>query len=148
MKDNLIDPDQGGSNCQWVDASLGPTLGLAFLPVSPELIVTTPGPYTVPPFASRILIKGAGVGPIQLPRVSQWMTATSGAGQRVVQNLAGFGRDIWIKDFGGNASVGSPIVVLPFGSDTIDGLSQYSISTPGEILRLYGLTDLSGWYSG
>jgi hypothetical protein len=86
------------------------------------------------------------VTPITLPSVARWVSAQGANG--LVANLASFDRSIWVKDLGGNASTGSPIVINPAGSDLIDGLGSYQITTPFELIRLYVLTDLSGWYRG
>lgn len=144
MGDNLAQLDQGGSNCQSVRTYLGPTLGWAMLPVMPELEITSAAAITVPAFASRILLKAA-VKAVQLPQVSQWMLATLPLG-----NTSSFDRSLWIKDYIGDASVGAPIVITPDPTlpDTIDGLSSFSIITNYDLIRLYPLTDLTGWYVG
>ena len=142
MSDNLLQTDQGGSNYQRVRAYLGPTLGWVELPVVPELIITSAAALTIPAYASRILLSAA-VKAIALPSVSQWMLASL-----PLANTAAFDRSIWIKDYIGDASSGAPIVVTPNGSDTIDGLSSFSIITPSDLIRLYPMTSLAGWYVG
>jgi hypothetical protein len=143
MTDNLINLDQSGTNCQFIDTWMGPSLGWQRLPVVPELIVTSAGPFVVPNYASRILLNVAGLTPITLPLVSQWVNA-----KPIGTNVAAFDRSIWIKDLVGAASPASPIVVNPSGSDLIDGLGSYSIIAKHELLRLNILSDLSGWYIG
>jgi hypothetical protein len=101
----------------------------------------TTSSYSVGLYDNRILLRAA-CSSVQLPSVAAWVEAQSPVGQ----NWAGFTREIWIKDYAQAASVASPVVVTPFGSDQIDLLSSYSISTPGELLRLVPLTDLSGWF--
>jgi hypothetical protein len=59
-----------------------------------------------------------------------------------------FGQAIWVKDLGGFASAANPIVIQPSGTDLIDGLASFSIITPFDLIRLYALTDQSGYYSG
>lgn len=143
MTDNLAQLDQGGSNCQFTNVYLGPTLGWARVPVVPEILVTPATAYTVPSYASRILLKGA-VKSVTLPSVSQWMLASL-----PLANTASFDRSIWIKDLGYNAGTGgAAIVITPNGTDQIDAQSSFSIITPGQLIRLYPLTDLSGWYVG
>jgi hypothetical protein len=144
MVDNLTNLDVSGTNCQFIRAYLGPSLGWQLVPVVPELLVSTTGPFTVPNYASRILLSVAGVTPIRLPLVSAWVNAQSPIGA----NVAAFDRSIWIKDLVGAASPASPTVVNASGSDLIDGLSSYSIITKAALLRLYILSDLSGWYIG
>jgi hypothetical protein len=142
MSDNLQQLDQGGTNCQFVKTWLGPSLGWAMLPVMPELVITSASALTISAFSSRVLLNAA-VKAIALPAVSQWMLATL-----PLANISGFDRSLWIKDYIGDASSGSPIVVTPNGSDTIDGLASYSIITPNDLLRLYPITTLAGWYTG
>lgn len=133
-----------GTTTQFVNAWLGPSLGWQFLPVQPELFVTTPGALTIPHFAIRILLTVAGVTPITLPSVASWMTAQGANG--LVQNNAAFDRSVWVKDLAYSASAGSPIVVQGSGSDQIDGRSSFSIITPGQLIRLAPLTSKDGWY--
>ena len=142
MADNLLQTDQGGSNCQWTKVYLGPTLGWAMLPIVPELEITSAAALTIPAYASRVLLKAATKA-IQLPKVSQWMLATL-----PLANTSSFDRSVWIKDYVGDASSGAPIVITPNGSDTIDTLSSYSIITQNDLLKLYPLTDLTGWFVG
>jgi hypothetical protein len=59
-----------------------------------------------------------------------------------------FDRSLWIKDLSGTASQLAPIVIMPSGTDQIDQLSSFSIITTNDLIRLYPLTDLSGWYTG
>jgi hypothetical protein len=120
---------------------MGPSLGWRLLPVMPNLFVTSVAPLVVPPFASRIILKVA-VKAIALPSVASWVVASPS------QNNTAFDRSIWIKDLIGAASVGAPIVITPSGSDTIDGLASFSIITPFDLIRLYPLTSLDGWYTG
>jgi hypothetical protein len=63
-------------------------------------------------------------------------------------NIAGFGRDIWVKDLSGNATPLTPIVIQAYGTDTVDGLPSFSMITTNELIRLYALSDLSGWMVG
>ena len=61
MVDNLAQLDYGGSNCQYAKVYLGPTIGWVWLPVTPELEITsaaalnlnTPTYY----FVSRVILK-------------------------------------------------------------------------------------------
>lgn len=142
MADNLTQLDQGGGNCQWVRTYLGPTIGWVMLPVVPELEVTSAAALVLSPYTSRVLLKAATKA-ITLPSVRQWMIASLPLG-----NTAAFDRSIWIKDYVGDASGGAPIVITPNGTDTIDGLASFSIITPNDLIKLYPLTDLTGWYVG
>lgn len=142
---NIFDLDTG-SNAQQALTYLGPSLGWALLPVQAELIVTTPGALTLGPFTSRVLLNAPGITPVTLPSVSQWMQATAQNG--LVQNVSGFDRSVWIKDYSYSASGASPIVILPSGADTIDGEPSFSIVEMGQMIYLYPMTNLAGWYVG
>lgn len=140
--DNLAQLDQGGSNCQFVKTWMGPTLGWMILPVVPELEITSASALVIGPYTSRVILNAA-VKAIALPSVKQWMTAAL-----PLANTSAFDRSLWIKDLVGSASFVSPIVVTANGTDTIDLLASYQIATPNDLIRLYPLTDLSGWYVG
>lgn len=142
MTDNLADLDKGGTNAQFVRTWLGPTLGWAMLPVTPELIFSSGGALVLPAYASRVLLKAA-VTPITLPSVAQWMTAALPLG-----NTAGFDRSLFIKDLSGLPTPGSPFLINRSGTDTIDGLTQWKITNANQLVRLYPLSDLSGWFVG
>jgi hypothetical protein len=118
----------------------GPSLGWQFVPVTPQLVVTSTAPLVLSKFASRVLLKAACTS-VTLPLCSQWMTEN-------FQGVTAFDRSIWIKDLGLNASVGSPITITPAGSDQIDGLASFLIVTAGALIRLYPLTDQTAWYLG
>ena len=142
VQDNLAQLDQGGSNCQWVRTYLGPTLGWVMLPVMPELIVTSAAPYTIPAYASRVLFNAA-VKVVNLPSVTLWVEANP-----PLANISPFDRSLWLKDYSYQASGGAPIVVNANGFDTIDGQPNFSIVEAGELIRLYPMTNLVGWYVG
>jgi hypothetical protein len=135
-----------GVNVQFQSVWLGPSLGWNLVPVAPELYISTPGALVVPPFASRLLLTAVGVGPIQLPSVSEWMTCQLGGS--TIANIAPFDRSLTIKDLAYAASGLSPIVILPSGADTIDGQPSFSIEEAGAMISCYPLTDLSGYYVG
>ena len=138
----LTNLDQG-TTVQFVRAWLGPSLGWRELPVAAETDITSASPYTVGLYDNQLILKAACKS-ILLPSVAARVEAQTPVGQ----NWAGFTREIWIKDYSGDASAGAPIVVTPNGSETIDGLASYSIITPGELLRLYPLSTGGGWFVG
>jgi hypothetical protein len=138
------DYDQGGHNTEYTMAYLGPSLGNALLPVAAQTDVTSTSPYQVEPFDNRIMLKAACTS-VLLPPVAAWVQAQTPAGY----NWSGFTRELWVKDLGGHASSGAPIVITPSGSETIDGLPQYSIVTPKQLLRIYPIRGtLEGWWIG
>ena len=60
----------------------------------------------------------------------------------------GVERAIWVKDIGGNAGSFN-ITVSPYGADNIDAMNaSFIIIQNYQLLRLYPLSDLSGWFSG
>jgi hypothetical protein len=140
--DNLTNLDQG-SNAQFTRTWLGPSLGWAMLPVVPELLVTSVAPLVLGPYTSRVILKNA-VKSVTLPSVVAWVNCQSPS----PSPMSAFDRSIWIKDYAQDASLANPIIVSPSGTDTIDGLSSFSIITAGELIRLYVLSSLEGWYVG
>jgi hypothetical protein len=138
--------DNGGNRAHLVLADLGPSIGLTFVPVLSEVFVTTPGAITIGPYCSVVLLKVSGITSIQLPSVARWVNAVIPGGMPL--NSAPFGRMIAIKDMTGAISVGSPVTILPSGTDTIDGLANYSLVTPMGIIWLWPMTDLSGYFVG
>lgn len=130
-----------GTTAQFIRTYMGPSLGWQLLPVMPELDVLSAAPLVLPPFASRIILKAA-VKAIALPSVAAWVVASPS------QNNTAFDRSIWIKDLIGAASVAAPVVITPDGSDTVDGLPNFSIITPFDLIRLHPISDLSGWFVG
>ena len=119
---------------------LGPSLGWQFVPVTPELYVTSTAPLVLGPFTPRVLLKVACTS-ITLPLCATWMTEN-------FQGQTAMDRSIWVKDLGMNASPSTPITISPSGGNLIDGLASFQITTAGALIRLYPLTDLSGFYVG
>jgi hypothetical protein len=136
----MADLDQGGGFPQYSRTWLGPTVGWAMLPIAPERIITSAAALVIQPFDSRILLNAAVVL-VTLPDVISWIRAPFQA------NVSAFDRSLWIKDLGHNATA-NPVVVSAFGTQKIDGFSTFTIVTDGELIRLYPLSDLSGWFVG
>ena len=138
----MPDLDQSGFNFQGVNTYLGPSLGWVRLRIKPERYITVSGAYIAVPDDGVIMVSVAGASTsITLPDVAAWMQEAS------YNPITSFERAIWIKDLGGNATA-FPITVNPFGSQTIDGLGIYTISTNYALARLYPLSNLSGWFVG
>ena len=136
------DLDQGGTTNQHTRVYRGPTLGWADVFVKPALLVTTTGTTTLSDGVTMVFVKVAATVNIQLPDVSKWMQ------QNFNRPDPGFDGSIWIKDLGGNAATFN-ITVTPFGTQSIDLLAQaFTIVEARQLLRLYPLNDLSGWFSG
>lgn len=139
----MTDHDQGGVNLtQQVHVSAGPSLGLQTQLVSPQGFVTTGGTKRLTG-AGVVLVNFNGSVVIALPSVASLFKQTPTLAPSPVM-----GQAIVVKDLGGFASAANPIVILPSGTDLIDGLSAYSIITPGDLIRLWPLTDQSGFYVG
>ena len=139
----MIDHDQGGVNlAQQVLAACGPSLGWQRQVVMPEFRVTTGGTITLPG-AGVVLVNFNGAVTIALPSVASLFQQIPTLAPSPV-----FGQAIVVKDLGGFASAANPIVIQPSGSDLVDGLASFSIITAGDLIRLYPLSDQSGWWVG
>lgn len=140
----MIDHDQGGvSLAQQMLVAAGPSLGWQRQVVMPEFRVTTGGTKRLTG-AGVVLVNFNGAVTIALPSVASLFQQIPTLTPSPV-----FGQVIWVKDLGGFASAANPIVIQPSsGSDLIDGLASFSIITPFDLIRLYPLTDLSGWWVG
>lgn len=135
-----IDLDKSGNPSHVAQAYLGPTLGLTNIPLIPARLVTTAGTTSIDPGDSVILVDIAAAVTINLPDVTAWVKQSLG------RPATGFERALWIKDLGGNASTFN-ITVHPFGGQLIDKSgSDVTINVNFQLLRLYPLFDLSGWY--
>lgn len=136
------DLDQSGNGYQVARTWLGPTLGWVMTQVHPERKITAPGAVNVNPGDSVIFVSVNGSVTLNLPDVRLWIQ------EAAYQPATAFERSLWIKDLGGFAAA-FPISVAPFGTQSIDALAQvFTIVQNRQLLRLYPLNDLSGWYSG
>lgn len=143
----MADLDQSGQVSQYIKAYLGPTIGWVLLPVRSERIITAAGDVTVGLGESIILLnKTVGAATIVfLPDVTTWIQI---AIQITTLMNSPFGGVIYIKDLKGDAAANN-ITVRPFGTQKIDGLQQdFTIVQNRQLLRLYPLNDLTGWFSG
>ena len=138
----LVDLDQGGNAAQNIKVYLGPSLGWVRQQVRPEQYVTTGGATTLTGGVGVVFVSVASAVTINLPDVKSWVYESA------YYQATAFERAIWIKDLGGNAAAFN-ITVAPFGSQAIDGLAQnFTIIQNRQLLRLYPLFDLTGWFSG
>lgn len=124
-----------GQIWSWITIDCGPSIGLVRRPLFNDKYLESGTTYTLQPFDWRLLVKlGApATFTITLLPVLTWLRQPWG--QFPVQ----------IKDAGLTAAVATPIVVARGGSDTIDGLTQISIVSPGGSLSVAPKTDLTGW---
>ena len=138
-----MDLDQSGSGYQSVNVYLGPSLGWVKVRVKPQTKILAAGTTTLTADASVILVNINGLVTLNLPDVTKWIQETA------YMPATAFERAVWIKDLGGFASPANPITVAPFGTQTIDGLAQsYTIIQTNQLLKLYPLNDLTGWFAG
>lgn len=136
------DLDKGGNSFQRVRVYRGPSLGWVETYVKPALSVTSGGTTTLSAGASIVLVNFAGAVTINLPKASAWFAEAFARPNPVFENA------IYIKDFGGNAAANN-ITVHPFAGDKIDNLAQdFTIVQNRQLLRLYPMNDLTGWFSG
>lgn len=135
-----VDLDKSGNPYHRTKINLGPTLGVVELPLIPTATVTTGGTTTIAPGDSVVLVDVAAAVTINLPDVTEWVKQSTG------RPATGFERALWVKDIGGNAGTFN-ITVHPFSGQRIDkSLSDVAVNVNFQLLRLYPLFDLSGWY--
>jgi hypothetical protein len=117
----------------------GPSLGDELEYILTHRYVTAN--VTMGPLFQVALVQGGQPVTIQLPDVVAWMKRSFD------QPFNNVGHCFWIKDYNNQASVNN-ITVLPFGVQTIDGLSQYVMNSNRALIRIYPRSDLVGWYVG
>lgn len=137
----MADLDQSGFAYQRTRVYLGPSLGWVTYQVRPAQTVIAGGATSLGPGASLVLVNVAATVTIILPDVTAWLKEVG------AQPATAFDRSIWIKDLGGNAAAFN-ITVAPFGSQTIDTLSSFTMISNHAMIRLYPLNDLTGWFVG
>lgn len=138
------DLDKSGNPYQRVRINLGPTLGWYIVNVQPltQLDITVAGTFVVSAGVNLIMVNVAGLVTVQLPDVTLWVQ------QSLVLDVSTYQGALWIKDLGGHAAAFN-ITVTPFGTQKIDNLAQsFTLVQNRQLLRLYPLSDLSGWFSG
>jgi hypothetical protein len=136
-----IDLDRSGNSYQGLRVYLGPSLGWVQTRVKPESFVTAAGTYQLGSDAGVVLCNVAAAIVLNLPDVRAWVQ------EFAYQPGTSFERAIWIKDLGGFATA-NPIVINPFPGQFIDLLTSFQIINNYQLLRLYPLADLSGWFVG
>src|SRR5882672_972307 len=134
------DLDKGGTGFHRSKVYLGPTLGWVDSPLIPARIITITGTSTIDPGDSVVLVDVAATVTVNLPDVVEWVKQSFG------RPATGYERALWIKDLGGNATLFN-ITVHPFGGQLIDkSAANVVMNTNFQMIRLYPLFDLSGWY--
>jgi len=135
------DLDKSGNNFQGMRVYLGPSLGWVQTRIKPEFFVTAGGTYNLTTDCGVVMVNVAASTTFILPDVRFWVS------EFAYQPATAFERAIWIKDLGGNATL-FPITVNPFPGQLIDLLAGFQIINNHQLLRLYPLADLSGWFVG
>jgi len=148
----MADLDQGGVSLQRIRLDCGPTIGLleAQIEKMPQRVVTVGGTTVLGPNDNQVLVNFNGAVTIQLPDVTAWASVVSQPiiNAWTIPYVQGFDRTIFIKDFGRFAAA-HPITVTPFAGQRIDNLAgPFSIVQNRQLLRLYPMGDLRGWFSG
>jgi hypothetical protein len=117
-----LDLDQGGTYRQTEKVYLGPSVGWVHVPYETILNVVTAGTTTVLLGTTLVLVNVAGSVTIQLPSAK----ASPAGAQALPYSFVG--KPITVLDIGGHATA-TPITILPFGSETIAGLSTVSLAS-------------------
>lgn len=138
----LTNLDQGGGRTRYTRVWAGPSIGWVEVPVATETMVTAAGDYQAVLGDVYILVNKTvpAANSVLLPDVALWvkgnMTQTFGVG---------FDRSLTITDYAGNASTNN-ITITPFGAQTINGFSSWTIGEAFSTVCLRPLSDLSGWF--
>lgn len=143
--DLTSDLDKSGNAFQRTKVYLGPTLGWVEVFVQPSQLIDAAGTYDLGAGSSMVFVDVAGAVIFNLPNLTDWMQQT--ANPTEYNPASGFAREIWIKDLGYNASANN-ITINAHAGQTIDGEAQFTIVQDGQLIRLYPLNDLSGWFVG
>lgn len=134
------DLDQGGTNRQFNNIWLGPSLGWVTVPAPAGsiLAVTAAGTYTVNRSVTLITVNVAGSVTLNLPKAH---TPTQKAQLGLFVQTP-----ITIVDVGGNGTL-NPITIVPLGAETIMGLASIRITVNYGGFTLKPLDSLNGWES-
>lgn len=117
-----LDLDQGGTNRNWINTYLGPSVGWVRAPLQNVLNITVAGTYQLDPSTSLVTVNVAGAVTIVLPSAID-PTVAAGAQPGLFVN-----NPITIVDIGNNAQA-HPITIQPAsGAETIMGLTQIQIT--------------------
>lgn len=134
------DLDQGGTRRQMQRVYAGPSVGWQYIPQTTVLPITAVGTTTVARGMNLITVAVNGLVTVQLPS-----SLRSPAGAQAIP-----GQDLIyptvVVDSGGFAnSTTAKITILPFGSETIDGLASITIEAPYGAFVLRPNVETGGW---
>lgn len=138
-----LDLDQGGTFRQWVKYFMGPSVGWVSVPVDAVLDITAGGTYTIERGTSLILINVNASVTLNLPSA---LAAPQGPqalpGQWVINPVT-------VVDIGGFANPGVvDYTIVPFGAETISGLTSVNLATPRGTIILIPILATGGWNLG
>lgn len=141
---NFTDLDKSGDSFQQVRTYFGPTLGWAMVRVKPSREIAAGGFQNIGSGDGIIFVTApaGSIVTLQLPPVARWLKERHPHG---VPDLEGC---LFIKDLGGNAATTNIRIECALG-ETIDRIPGiFLIIQNRQLLRLYPLNDLTGWFSG
>jgi hypothetical protein len=134
-----LDLDQGGTNRQLQKVYLGPSIGWIVTSYQTVLNVNAAGTTTLLRSTTLVLVSANVNGVvIQLPSAR-----SSPAGDNVIPGIA-VATPVTIVDAGGFANAHN-ISILPFGSETIDGLASLTINSNFAAYVLRPNLSSGGW---
>jgi hypothetical protein len=116
-----VDFDKSGTYRSWVRADLGPSVGMAMLPLQNVLAITAAGTFTLTPDVTLVQVNVAGAVTIILPRAAYPPVPAI-----AVPGLYS-GVPVVVVDVGGNAGA-HPITIQPAAGETIMGLASIQIT--------------------
>lgn len=134
------DLDQGGTRRQMKRIYAGPSVGWQEIPDVAVLPITTTGTTTVARGMNMIQVNVNATVTVQLPS-----SLKSAAGPQAIpeQDLI---YPTVVVDTGGFANATTAkITILPYGSETIDGLASITIEAPYGAYVLQPKVDTGGW---
>ncbi len=133
------DLDQGGTNREWAQVYLGPSVGWQRMPVRNVLAIVAAGTFTADLSTSLIQVNIAGAVIILLPSAITPAVPAGVLPGRFVRN------PVSIVDIGGFATA-HPITIKPASvAETIMGLSQVQITSNYGGFILYPIPGIPGW---
>ena len=134
-----LDLDQGGTYRQYVRRFLGPSVGWVWTPEDNVVPVIAAGTITLLQGTTLVQVNVNGAVTIKLPSAKSSVTAPAGALPGTFLALP-----ITVVDIGGFAAVQN-ITILPFDSETIDGLSSIKIMSAYGAFTLSPRITTGGW---
>lgn len=131
-----LDLDQGGTNREWVQTYMGPSVGWVSLPGRNLLEITAPGTYSIDYSTNLVHINTTGAVVLNLPAATNPTTVPAGA------QPGRFGKSsIGIVDISGAPNV----TINPVGGETILNQASLGLHTAYAGFILYPSNLFHGW---